>query len=103
MQWTIRPMMDPRNEIDMRHLLVQAVAEEIWRRCGGNDVLNWMEAERHVEGFLEQAKPVEANPTLAANNESPFLPVIEVRHLRRPSPPLPAAPKRPRRSVAEYV
>lgn len=98
MPWTIRPMMDPRNEIDVRRLLVKAVAEEIWRRCGGNEVLNWMEAEWHVEGLLEQARPVGTTPAFAANDEVAPRPVVEVRHLRRA-----ASPKRPRRRVAERV
>ncbi len=98
MRWTIRPMTDPRHKIDVRRLLVKALAEEIWRRCGGNEVLNWMEAEWHVEGLLGQARPGETTAAVTAKNESAFRPVVEVRHLRRAT-----SIKRPPRRVADRV
>ncbi len=45
---TIRPSSAPGCEIDLTGVLVRAVAEELWRAHGGNDVLNWMEAERFI-------------------------------------------------------
>lgn len=62
MRLVIRPMMDPRNEIDVTHQLVKAVAEELWRRYGGNDVLNWMEAQWHIEALFERGSPVRVLP-----------------------------------------
>lgn len=62
MQLVIRPMLDPRNEIDVTHELVKAVAEELWRRYGGNDVLNWMEAQWHIEALFERGSPVRVLP-----------------------------------------
>ena len=95
MRWTIFPMMDPGNEIDMKHVLVKAVAEEIWRCCGGNDALNWMEAEWHVEELLRKARPVRMIPATATSDEAAPDLAVEVCHLRRP-PLLPAAaPGRP--------
>lgn len=62
MRLVIRPMLDPRNEIDVTHQIVKAIAEELWRRHGGNDVLNWMEAQWHIEALLERSSPVHVPP-----------------------------------------
>ncbi len=51
MRVTIRPSAHPDQEIDITNALVGAVAAEIWKHCGGNDVLNWMEAERFVQAL----------------------------------------------------
>jgi hypothetical protein len=45
---TIRPFSDPERELDITRRLVGAIAEELWRHRGGNDVLNWLEAERQL-------------------------------------------------------
>ena len=45
---TISPSNAPDRELDITGALVAAVAAELWRNFGGNDVLNWMEAERFV-------------------------------------------------------
>lgn len=109
MRLTIRPMMDPRTEIDARHLLVKAIAEELWRRYQGNEVLNWMEAEWHVEGLFERARSVEppTDLTVAAGRGEPASrPVVEVRRvLPRPlgSPRRLASSKRPVCRLAEAV
>ena len=50
MRITITPVAEPETEIDVTQRLVAAIAEEIWRACGGNDALNWLEAERQVKG-----------------------------------------------------
>lgn len=60
MPLAIRPSFAPDREIDLTHTLTRAIAEELWRAGGGNDVLNWMEAERFVQAMgLEgpEAKP----------------------------------------------
>lgn len=46
------PFSDPRMEIDVRACLVEAVARAIERRCGGNPVLNRLEAEACADLFL---------------------------------------------------
>ena len=53
MRIAIKPSAAPDREIDVTHALVRAVAEELWRNCGGNDVLNWMEAEQFVRSLVE--------------------------------------------------
>ncbi len=44
----IRPIADPRRQVDVTRCLVSAIAQELWRLYGGNDQLNWIEAERHL-------------------------------------------------------
>jgi hypothetical protein len=53
--------MDPRREIDVTQHLVAAIAEEIWRACGGNDDLNWLEAEALLQQIVGNAS-VTARP-----------------------------------------
>jgi hypothetical protein len=48
----IRPSADPTHDIDVTTCLVAALAAELWRRYGGNDVVNWLEAERHTAQLL---------------------------------------------------
>lgn len=52
MRITIRPMVDPLQQIDVTKLLIAAIAEELWRRYGGNAELNWLEAQRHLYGLI---------------------------------------------------
>jgi hypothetical protein len=51
MRLVIRPVQEAHRELDITHRLVSAIAEELWRRYGGNEQLNWIEAERHLEGL----------------------------------------------------
>lgn len=45
---TIRPSLSPDREVDVTSAVTAAVAYELWRHCGGNAVVNWLEAERIV-------------------------------------------------------
>lgn len=54
MKITIRPVVDPGRELDVTHRLVAAVAEALWMEFGGNQVLNWMEAETQLEKIVRQ-------------------------------------------------
>jgi hypothetical protein len=54
---TISPSNAPDRELDITGALVAAVAAELWRNFGGNDVLNWMEAERFVQSLMVKAPP----------------------------------------------
>jgi len=56
MRITVRPAADPGRELDLTHRLVSAIAEELWRLYGGNEQLNWIEAERHLEQIALQAR-----------------------------------------------
>lgn len=51
MRLIIRPMFGPSAGIDITHRVVTLIAQELWRLHGGNDVVNWLEAER----LLDQA------------------------------------------------
>lgn len=42
---TVRPLLDPRVAIDVRSILARELEREIGLRCGGNAVLNRLEAE----------------------------------------------------------
>jgi hypothetical protein len=49
-------MLDPERELDLTQRLVAAIAEEISRNCGGNDQLNWIEAESYLRHLLGDAR-----------------------------------------------
>jgi hypothetical protein len=52
MRIVIRPSMAPQREMDVTRAVVAAVAHELWRQFGGNEVVNWLEAERQVARAL---------------------------------------------------
>jgi len=52
MRITVRPATDPEREIDVTGRLVAAIAAELWRCGGGNDVVNWLEAEAHLRRIV---------------------------------------------------
>ena len=58
MRITVRPVVDPCREVDLTNRLVAAIAEELWLLYGGNDKLNWFEAERHLERIVGEARAV---------------------------------------------
>jgi hypothetical protein len=49
MKLVIRPVQDAPRELDISYRRVSAIAVRLWRRCGGNEQLNWIEAERHLQ------------------------------------------------------
>lgn len=57
MKIVLRPALNPREEIDVTEALVAAIAAELARRCGGNDQLNWLEAERHLRCIVGGEAP----------------------------------------------
>lgn len=70
MRVIIRPVIDRQREIDLTHRLIAAIAEELWRRYGGNEQLNWLEAEMHLHQIMGAAR-VEAGATAALHAEPP--------------------------------
>lgn len=48
----VHPLLGPPEGLDVTQAVTRALAEELWRRFGGNDVLNWVEAERLVREEL---------------------------------------------------
>lgn len=76
MKIIVRPILDPQREIDLTHRLVAAIAEELWRLFGGNDALNWIEAEWHLQRIIAQARSeaLETAVVRAAPPEAPHVP-----------------------------
>lgn len=79
MRIVIRPVMEPQHEIDISQRLVAAIAEELWCLYGGNDHLNWLEAETHLrqivgetrtEAAMADARLASANGSAGARNGS---------------------------------
>jgi hypothetical protein len=58
MRITIRPAMEPFRAIDITDRLIAAIADELWRACGGNAQLNWIEAEAHLAAIMGEARQV---------------------------------------------
>lgn len=56
MRLVIRPVQDPQREIDLAHRLTAAIAEELWLLYGGNEHLNWVEAELHLRRLVESVR-----------------------------------------------
>lgn len=44
----LHPTLGPPEGVDLTEAIIGAVAAELWKRFGGNDVVNWLEAERLV-------------------------------------------------------
>lgn len=64
MRLSIRPSAAPQEELDLTETLTAAVAYELWRRNGGNEVLNWLEAERFIKSLaaLPESRPEPSTP-----------------------------------------
>lgn len=81
MKIIVRPILDPQREIDLTHRLVAAIAEELWRLFGGNETLNWIEAEWHLQRIVAQARaearetrmvvPSEPNRATSVRSQTP--------------------------------
>jgi hypothetical protein len=41
----VHPICGPPDGLDVTESLIGAIAHELWKLHGGNDVLNWIEAE----------------------------------------------------------
>ena len=52
MQCTLRPLRNPQLCIDVRTRLVEAIAAELTRYCGGSEQLNLLEAEAQLDALL---------------------------------------------------
>lgn len=52
MRVIIKPSLTPHLHIDVTNAVVSAIAAELARAQGGNDVLNWLEAERIVQDLF---------------------------------------------------
>lgn len=55
MKLVIHPDLDPSRQFDVTGVVVGAIAQELWRMGGTNAVVNWLEAERHVDRMIQDA------------------------------------------------
>lgn len=55
MRFIIRPLHDPDSTLDMTEAIIDAVARQLSVACGGNAVLNRLEAAAHVDSLLRRA------------------------------------------------
>ncbi len=84
MKIIVRPMVDPQREIDLTRPLVAAIAEELWRLYGGNEHLNWLEAELHLQSIIGEARAAAQDTSIitvgsAVDADSAEEPVVPVR------------------------
>lgn len=90
MRIVIRPMSAPVHEIDLTDRLVAAIAHAIWCHTGGNDLVNWLEAEQHLAQLVGAGN---AGAVPASGEHGSVVPAA--------IPACPSCPraKRPRRAV----
>ncbi len=50
----VRPIAQPKRSIDATEAMTRAIAHCLWEQVGGNDALNWLEAERLVQEMLRR-------------------------------------------------
>ena len=93
MRIIVRPIVAPQREIDLTQRLIAAIAEELWRLYGGNEQLNWLEAELHLQHIVgethaaaEVTSVIVVRPT--ADGDDMLTPVVQVRpaSVARPRP-----------------
>ena len=75
---SVRPSMSPDRELELTAVLTAAVAHELWKHCGGNEVVNWLEAELFVASLAVMRRSSRG-----------------ARHAPDRSAPHPRAPRRP--------
>jgi hypothetical protein len=51
----VRPTDSLSEEVDITRKVVEIIAQELWKRYQGNDVLNWIQAERLFEDAMHRA------------------------------------------------
>ncbi len=56
MRVIVKPSLTPHLHIDITNALVSTIAAELARAQGGNDVLNWLEAERVLQDLVGSAR-----------------------------------------------
>jgi hypothetical protein len=60
--------MAPDRELDLTKAITAAVAHELWKQGGGNEVVNWLEAERVVASLaVRRTRPVKGRHASEAN------------------------------------
>lgn len=55
MRFLVRPLRDPDTALDLTEAVTEAIAQQLAMACGGNVVLNRIEAAAHLESLLRRA------------------------------------------------
>lgn len=55
MRFIVRPLCDPETTLDLTDTVVDAISGQLSAACGGNAVLNRLEAAAHLESLLRRA------------------------------------------------
>lgn len=55
MRFLVRPLSDPDTTLDLTEAVTEAIAQHLTLACGGNAVLNRLEAAAHLESLLRRA------------------------------------------------
>ena len=71
MRVTVRPLADPRREIDLTHQLTAAIARELHALFGGNAEVDWLEAEWHLHALVRPAAQEAGLPEPNAGDGAP--------------------------------
>lgn len=69
MRVIIKPSLTPNLHIDITNALVSTIASELARAQGGNDVLNWLEAERVLQDLVGNARSSVREQPLGMDSE----------------------------------
>lgn len=68
MRVIVRPSGAPNLHIDVTRAITSAIAHELERVQEGNDILNWLEAERILSDLMGRRSEAEAGPVTPAGN-----------------------------------
>jgi hypothetical protein len=77
MRFLIRPLRDPESTLDLTDAVVEAIARHLALACGGNVVLNRLEASAHLESLLRRS-------SVAPDGIDPFSPLSAHVDAHRP-------------------
>lgn len=61
----LRPLRDPRSSFRIRPILVDALSKALDERCGGNGVLNRLEAEAWLDRWVHSERARRVDPDIA--------------------------------------
>jgi hypothetical protein len=65
----LKPYLGPREGLDVTEAITRTVAQELWKLHGGNDVMNWLEAERLVQEFFSDSRRTHPAASRIAHTE----------------------------------
>lgn len=55
MRFIVRPLRDPESALDLTDAVIETIARQLSAACGGNAVLNRLEAAAHLESLLQRS------------------------------------------------